>query len=39
MEMTANLEPRPKRLSIPFYLMLAVGLFAFVQTFSTLSPI
>ena len=37
--MTINSELRPKRLSIALYLMLAVGLFAFVQTFSALSPI
>jgi predicted PurR-regulated permease PerM len=37
--MTINSEPSSKRLSIPFYLMLAVGLFAFLQTFSLLSPI
>ena len=37
--MTINSEPSSRRLSIPIYLMLAVSLFAFVQTFSTLSPI
>ena len=37
--MTINSEPNSKRLSIPFYLMLTAALFAFVQTFSTLSPI
>ena len=37
--MTINSEPTTKRLSIPFYLLLTVLLFAFVQTFSTLSPI
>ena len=37
--MTINSEPSSRRLSIPIYLMLAVALFAFVQTFSTLSPI
>ncbi len=37
--MTINSEPSSKRLSIPFYLILAVALFAFVQTFPTLSAI
>lgn len=37
--MTNTSEPSSKRFSIPFFLMLAVGLLAFVQTFSLLSPI
>ncbi|MEO8268692.1 MAG: AI-2E family transporter [Aureliella sp.] len=32
-------EPASKRFSIPFLLMIGVALFAFVQTFSLLSPI
>lgn len=37
--MTNCTEPTSNRLSISFYLMVAVTLFAFVQTFSLLSPI
>ena len=37
--MTDSLEPSSRRLSLPFYLFLAVALFGFVQTFSLLSPI
>ncbi len=37
--MSISLEPRFKRLPIPLYLLLAVAMFAFVQTFSLLSPI
>lgn len=37
--MTNCTEPTCNRLSISFYLMVAVTLFAFVQTFSLLSPI
>ena len=37
--MSISVEPRFKRLPIPLYLLLAVAMFAFVQTFSLLSPI
>ena len=37
--MTISSEPGSKRLSILFYLMIAVTIFAFVETFSILSPI
>jgi len=37
--MTINVEPSRKRLPIPFYVLLAVALLAFIQTFSLLSTI
>lgn len=38
-DMTNTSEPSSKKFSMPFLVMLGAGLFAFVQTFSLLSPI